>query len=70
VTPGPGIGFPDPAQTEKGPPFPNFWPAAQSDFATRLKWSVTFRYEDANHEPQVNLEGALDITAQLGKKFV
>jgi len=68
VTPGVGMGFPDPAQTETGPPFPNFWPAAQRDFAARLKWSVTSRYEDANHEPKVRIEGPLNVTAGAGQK--
>lgn len=68
VTPGVGMGFPDPAQPETGPPFPNFWPAAQRDFAGRLKWSVTPRYEDANHEPKVRIKGPLNITARAGKK--
>jgi len=68
VTPGVGMGFPDPAQREEGPPFPNFWPAAQLDFAARLKWSVTPQYQDANHEPKVNIEGPLNITARAGQK--
>ena len=64
-----GFGAPQPgAQRDTGPPFPNFWPAAQLDFAARLKWSVTSRYEDANHEPKVRIEGPLKITAQAGKK--
>ena len=68
VTPGVGMGFPDPAQREEGPPFPNFWPAAQLDFAARLKWSVTPRYEDANHEPKVSVKGPLNLTARAGQK--
>lgn len=68
VTPGVGMGFPDPAQKETGPPFPNFWPAAQLDFAARLKWSVTPRYKDANHEPHVSVEGPLNVTARAGQK--
>ena len=68
VTPGVGMGFPDPAQKDEGPPFPNFWPAAQRDFAARLKWSVTPLYKDANHEPKVNIEGPVNITARAGAK--
>lgn len=68
VTPGPGMGLPQPGQKEEGLPFPNFWPAAQRDFAARLKWSTTPRYEDANHEPRVGIEGQLDITARAGQK--
>jgi hypothetical protein len=69
VTPGPGMGFPNPNEVEKGPPFPNFWPAAQCGFAARMKWSVTQRYEDANHEPKVNIEGPLDIKVRAGEKL-
>ncbi|WP_276372183.1 nucleoside hydrolase-like domain-containing protein [Chryseolinea sp. H1M3-3] len=69
VTPGVGMGFPDPSQKETGPPFPNFWPAAQRDFAARMKWSVTPRYEDANHEPTVSIQGPLNITARAGQKI-
>lgn len=69
VTPGVGMGFPDPAQAQAGPPFPNFWPAAQRDFAARMKWSVTPRYEDANHEPRVRIEGPLHVTARAGSKI-
>jgi len=68
VAPGVGMSFPNPAQKETGPPFPNFWPAAQQDFAARMKWSVTPRYEDANHEPRVSIKGPLNVTARPGKK--
>ena len=68
VTPGVGMSFPDPAQQDEGPPFPNFWPAAQRDFAARLKWSVTPRYQDANHEPVIKIEGPLNITARAGQR--
>jgi hypothetical protein len=69
VAPGVGMSFPDPSQKETGPPFPNFWPAAQRDFAARLKWSVTPRFEDANHEPKVSIEGPLNMTARAGQKI-
>jgi hypothetical protein len=68
VTPGTGMGFPDPSQAQAGPPFPNFWPAAQRDFAARLKWSVTSSYEEANHEPKVNIEGPISVRARAGEK--
>lgn len=48
--------------------FPNFFPAAQRDFAARLKWSVTPRYSGANHEPVVTVEGPLQILASAGEK--
>jgi hypothetical protein len=69
VVPGPGMGFPDPSQRETGPPFPNFWPAAQNDFAARMKWSVTPTFADANHEPTVAIKGSPTVTARAGKKL-
>jgi hypothetical protein len=47
--------------------FPNFFPAAQHDFAARMKWSVTPKYEDANHEPGVAIEGPLEVMASAGE---
>lgn len=69
VTPGEGMGFLYPSREDSGPPFANFWPAAQHDFATRMKWSVTPKFEDANHEPVVSIKGPLNITARAGKKI-
>jgi hypothetical protein len=47
--------------------YPDFFPAAQLDFAARLKWSVTPNYADANHAPVVAIEGPLDILASAGE---
>lgn len=47
--------------------YPNFFPAAQNDFAARMKWSVTPKYADANHEPVVNIEGPLQVFASPGE---
>jgi hypothetical protein len=47
--------------------FPDFFPAAQRDFAARLKWSVTPKYSDANHAPEVRIEGPLNILASPGE---
>jgi hypothetical protein len=47
--------------------FPDFFPAAQRDFAARLKWSVTPKYADANHAPVVEIEGPLDVLASPGE---
>ncbi|HTJ53610.1 MAG TPA: nucleoside hydrolase-like domain-containing protein [Cyclobacteriaceae bacterium] len=70
VTPGVGLGLPQPGeQKETLSSFPNFWPAAQRDFAARLKWSVTSRYKDANHEPVVIVKGPHDLTARAGAKI-
>lgn len=48
--------------------YPNFFPAAQRDFAARLKWSVTAAYAKANHTPVVKIEGPLTIMANAGDK--
>jgi hypothetical protein len=48
---------------------PDFFPAAQNDFAARLKWSVTAEYKNANHEPVVKIEGPLSILASAGQKI-
>lgn len=50
-------------------PFPNFFPQAQRDFASRLKWSVTPQYANANHEPVVGLENPSTIMASAGEKI-
>lgn len=47
--------------------YPNFFPAAQNDFAARLKWSVTPKYADANHAPVVTIEGPLNVLASSGE---
>ena len=47
--------------------YPNFFPVAQNDFAGRMKWSVSSKYADANHEPMVNIEGPLDVFASAGE---
>lgn len=47
--------------------YPNFFPAAQNDFAARMKWSVTSKYADTNHEPVVKIEGAMHVLASPGE---
>lgn len=49
--------------------YPNFFPAAQRDFAARLKWSVTPKYAGANHEPIVKIEGPLHVLAAAGERI-
>jgi hypothetical protein len=46
---------------------PNFTPAAQNGFASRMKWSVTPTYAAANHEPRVTIRGSLRISARPGE---
>ena len=43
-----------------------FFAAAQNDFASRLKWSVTPKYKDANHPPEVKIAGGLELSAAPG----
>jgi hypothetical protein len=47
--------------------YPNFFPSAQHDFAARMKWSVTTKYSDANHEPNVKIEGPIHVLASPGE---
>jgi hypothetical protein len=42
-------------------------PAAQNDFAARVKWSVTSTYAGANHEPVVAVRGGARISAHPGE---
>jgi hypothetical protein len=50
-----------------GPVQSDFFPAMQRDFAARLKWSVTSRFAEANHEPRVRIRGPLDVYARAGE---
>ena len=47
--------------------YPDFFPAAQRDFAARLKWSVTPKYSGANHAPVAQIEGPLNVLASPGE---
>jgi len=49
--------------------YPDFFPAAQSDFAARLKWSVTPAYANANHPPAIKIEGPQVLVAAAGQKI-
>jgi hypothetical protein len=55
------------AGTRPPSPNPNFVPAAQNDFAARMKWTVTPTFGGANHEPVVSLRGPSQITARAGE---
>lgn len=48
--------------------YPNFFPMAQHDFATRMHWSVTPKYKDANHEPVVEILGPMNLLVNPGQK--
>ena len=60
-----GVGPEGPA-TRPPSPQPNFAPAAQNDFAARVKWSVTPTYA-ANHEPRVAIRGSTRVAARPGE---
>ncbi|HEX7981273.1 MAG TPA: nucleoside hydrolase-like domain-containing protein [Gemmatimonadaceae bacterium] len=60
-----GIG-PEGPKTRAPSASPDFVPAAQNDFATRIKWSVTPTYAGANHEPRVTVRGA-HLSARPGE---
>jgi len=47
--------------------YPDFFPAAQRDFAARLTWCVTPTYAGANHAPVVTIQGPLHILASPGQ---
>lgn len=55
------------AMTQNADAYPDFFPAAQHDFAARMKWSVTPKFADANHEPIVKVEGPLHVMAAPGE---
>lgn len=49
--------------------FPNFFPAAQNDFAARMAWSVAGTYKSANHAPIVSLKTGQTIKANPGESI-
>lgn len=61
-----GIGEEGP-KTRAPSPSPNFVPAAQNDFAARVKWSVTPTFTGANHQPVVTLRGSAHVSARPGE---
>lgn len=54
------------------PVMPDFVPAAQNDFAERMHWCVTPKFEDANHHPVIKaplaLSGKAGETLQIKAK--
>jgi hypothetical protein len=50
---------------EEDPTFPNMYPERNLSWAARMKWSVTPKFEDANHYPV--LSGPLSIKAKPGE---
>ena len=57
---------PEGPTTRPASPNPNFTPAAQNDFAARVRWSVTPTFAGANHAPVVSIRGGARITARPG----
>ncbi len=58
---------PEGPSTRPASPQPNFTPAAQNDFAARMKWSVTPTYAGANHGPVVAVRGGARVSARPGE---
>ncbi len=50
-------------------PFPDFFAEAQKSFVARLKWSVTSKYSEANHEPIITLEFPDNMLVHPGQKI-
>lgn len=48
--------------------YPDFFPMAQHDFAARMQWSVTPKYKNANHAPEVEILGPLQLMVNPGQK--
>lgn len=46
--------------------FPNFFPAAQNDFATRMNWSVKDKYVKSNHHPIISMTNKQVIETKPG----
>lgn len=49
------------------PVMPDFVPAAQNDFAERMHWSVTAKFEDANHHPVI--QAPLSLSGKPGENL-
>ncbi|HWB26550.1 MAG TPA: nucleoside hydrolase-like domain-containing protein [Chitinophagaceae bacterium] len=49
--------------------YPDFFPAAERDFAVRLQWSVTPKYSGANHQPVISIENPLNVLASPGERI-
>lgn len=47
--------------------FPDFFMHAQNSFAARMKWAVTSRFVDANHEPIVKVMGPSKLLVNPGQ---
>ena len=58
---------PEGPATRPPSPQPNFTPAAQNDFAARMRWSVTPAYAGANHNPTVTIRGERHVSARPGE---
>ena len=58
---------PEGPSTRPPSPQPNFTPAAQNNFAARMKWAVTPSYAGANHEPTVTIRGSAHVDARPGE---
>jgi hypothetical protein len=55
------------ASKENAVAFPDFFPAAQNDFAARMDWSVQTSFSAANHPPLIRIEGKKKLKAHPGQ---
>ena len=62
----PGDSGPQPISATNVAANARFFAAAQNDFATRLKWSVTPKFSEANHEPKVRIKGPSEVSVRPG----
>jgi hypothetical protein len=49
--------------------FPDFFAAAQQDFAARMDWSVNATYRAVNHPPVIHIQGSREVKAQPGDRI-
>lgn len=55
-------------KTNEAIQFPDFFAEAQKSFAARMKWAVTSKYADANHEPLITLQVPESLLVNPGQK--
>ncbi|KPM47340.1 DUF1593 domain-containing protein [Jiulongibacter sediminis] len=49
-------------------PFPDFFAEAQKSFVARMKWAVTPKYSEANHEPIIHFQSPENLLVNPGQK--
>ncbi|WP_430895389.1 MULTISPECIES: nucleoside hydrolase-like domain-containing protein [unclassified Paraflavitalea] len=56
-------------KANEGIPYPNFFPAAQNDFAARMRWSVSDDFKKANHHPIIKLDKLYKVVMKPGTSW-